>query len=203
MVVGGVAPVLDLLLFLEQGHFRVEEAVLVDVFLVLELLLVGELGHRLLVLAIELLNSFLVVGLGLDVLLGAAGDHCLIIRAVIGLEVALGLGNELGDLGLVFRLYLLGLGELGLELGGTLLLLLCRVDAVALEVLEAVLYVQDLVRAVQAQGIYLLLYGADVLIYRREELSFLLSGQDLCVFCYHKRFLLPYRYFALSLRSSS
>src|SRR5699024_8479037 len=182
---------------------RVEEAVLVDVLLVLELLLVGELGHGLLVLAVELLHGLRVPLLGPDVLLRAAGDDGLIVGAVVSLEVALGLGNELRDLGLVLGLDLLGLFELLLELGRALLLLFSGIDAVALEVLKAVLYVQDLVSAVQTQGVYLLLYGADVLVYRRKELSFLLSGQNLCVFCNHKRFLLPYRYFALSLRSSS
>ena len=179
MVEGGVAPVLYLLLFLEQVHLRVEEAVLVDVFLVLELLLIGELGHRLLVLFMQLLNGLFVVLLGLDVLLGAAGDHGLVIGAVVGLEVALGLGDELGDLGLVLGLDLLGRGELLFELGGSLLLLLGRVDAVALEVLEAVLDVQDLVGAVHAQGVYLFLYGAHMLVDRSEQLSLLLSRQDL------------------------
>ena len=92
----------------KQVHLRREEAVLVDVFLVLELLLIGELGHRLLVLLVQLLDGLFVVLLGLDVLLGAAGDHGLVIGAVVGLEVALGLGDELGDLGLVLGLDLLG-----------------------------------------------------------------------------------------------
>ena len=74
------------------------------------LLLIGELGHRLLVLFMELLNGLFIVFLGLDVLLSAAGDHGLIIGAVVGLEVALSLGDELGDLGLVLCLDLLGLG---------------------------------------------------------------------------------------------
>ena len=203
MVKGHVAPVLYALLFLEQGHFRVEEAVFVDVFLVLELLLIGELRHRLLVLAVKLLDCLFIVGLGEDVLIPAACADGLIVGAVVGLEVAFGLCYELGDLGLVLRLDLLGLGELLLELCGAFLLFISRIDAVALEVFEAVLYIQDLVRAVQTQGVYLLLYGAHILVDRLQELSFLLSRQNFRDFCCHKHFLLPYRYFALSLRSSS
>src|SRR5699024_1541857 len=145
VVKGGVAPVFDVLLLLEQGHLRVEEAVLVDVLLVLDLLLVGELGHGLLVLAVELLHGLRVPLLGPDVLLRAAGDDSLIVGAVVSLEVALGLGNELRDLGLVLGFNLLGLFKLLLELGRALLLLFSGIDAVALEVLKAVLYVQDLV----------------------------------------------------------
>ena len=165
--------------------------------------LIGELGHRLLVLLVQLLDGLFVVLLGLDVLLGAAGDHGLVIGAVVGLEVALGLGDELGDLGLVLGLDLLGRGELLFELGGSLLLLLGRVDAVALEVLKAVLDVQDLVGAVHAQGVYLFLYGAHMLVDRSEPAEPPAQPSGSLIFLLPYVLLLPYRYFALSLKSSS
>ena len=59
-----------------------------DVFLVLELLLIGELRHRLLVLAVKLLDCLLYSGSGRGRSHPAACADGLIVGAVVGLEVA-------------------------------------------------------------------------------------------------------------------
>ena len=197
---GGVAAVLSVLKVLGQLHLGVEQPVFMDVFLVLDLLGIGELGHRLLVGLVELLHRGLVLGLSPGLLLHAAGRYRLeIVLVEVGLEIPLGVGNELGYLLLVLGLHLLGLLQLLLKLGPPGLLLLSGVDFIPLQVVQGALDVDDLVGAVLAQGVDLLLNGAHIVVNGLAELALLLRSQN--IFCH--MYFPPHRYFALSRKSSS
>ena len=130
-------PVLDRLQILGQAHLGIEETVLVDVLLVLDLVLIGELGQGGLMLLIELGHGGLILLLSGHLFVAAAGQQRLVIlRVVVGLQVALRVGNQLGDLGLVLGLHCLGCLQLLLELSGAGFLLLGGVNAVPLQVVQ-------------------------------------------------------------------
>ena len=112
VVEGGVAAVLHVLEILGQLHLGVKQPVLVDVLLVLDLLSVGQLGHRLLVGLLQLVHGGLILLLGQHLFLGAADQHWLVVGVVIGLEIVFRVGDELGDLVLVLGLHRLGLLQL-------------------------------------------------------------------------------------------
>ena len=154
-----------------------------DVILVLNLLGIAELGQRLLVSLVQLLHRGLILGLGLNLLLGAAGLYRLVVvLVVVGLEVALGVGDELGDLVLVLGLHRLGLLQSLVQLGPALLLLLGGVDFVPLQAVQGALNVDDPVGAVLAQGVDLVLNGAHIVVNGLAELALLLRGQNF--FCH-------------------
>ena len=189
MIKGGMLAVLDLLEVLVQVHLRVKQAVLIDVLLVLDLLLVAELGHGLLVLLVELGHGGLVLLLSLDLFRLSALHHGLVVLAEVAVQIALRLGDELVHLALVLALHGLGLLQLGLVLGQLGLFLLLGVDAVALQTVHAALDLDHLVGAVLAQGVNLCLDAADILVDRLAELLFLFRRENLCVFRCHMQFL--------------
>ena len=114
VVEGGVLPVLDGLEVPVQLQLGVEQAVLLDVLLVLDLAGVGELGQGLLVLLLELGHRLLVLGLGDDLLLLTALSHGGVVLAKVAVQIALRVGDELGDLVLVLGLHRLGLASTAL-----------------------------------------------------------------------------------------
>ena len=185
MIEGGVPAVLHVLEILGQLHLGVEQAVLVDVLLVLDLLGVRQLGHGGLMGLFQLRHRGLVVLPDQHLLLGAAGRHRLIVFLVeVGLEVALGVGDELGDLVLVPGLHRLGLLQLLPEPGLLVRLLLGGVNAVPLQAVQRALNVDDPVRAVLPQGVDLLLNAAHIAVDGLAELLLLLRGQNFCVVCH-------------------
>ena len=103
VVKGRVAAVLDGLQVLVAGHPGVEKPVFVHILFVLDLLRVAEFGQRGLVLFFQPGHGGLVAGLRFDLFLLAAGHDMLVILGVIvRFEVALGVRDQLVDLGLVF-----------------------------------------------------------------------------------------------------
>ena len=134
---------------------------------------------------IQLRHSGLVFLLGQHLLLGAADPHRLVVFLVkMGLDVTLGVGDELGDLVLVLGLHRLGLLQLLAELGLLVRLLLGGVDAVPLQAVQGALNVDDPVRTVLPQGVDLLLNAADVIVDRLAELLLLLRGQNFSRVCH-------------------
>ena len=173
-------PILDFLQVLGQLHLGVEQPVFVDVLLVLDLVLIRQLGKSLLMLFLQLGHSLVVLFLGLDLLFLAAGHNCLIIiGVVVSLQVALSVGNQLGDLGFVLGFHGAGLFLLFLGLLDPLVLFLLGVDSVTLEVIDQVLILDDLIGAVFPQSIDLILNFSYILVYRLAKLLLLLSRENL------------------------
>ena len=181
-----VLPILDGLQVLVPLHLGVEQAVFVDVFLVLDLLRVRKLGQGGLMLFFQLLHSGLVFLQGSRLFFLAAGRHVLVILGVVvGFQVTFRVGDQLGDLVLVLGLDGLGLLQLLFQLrlaGG---LFLGSVNAVALEVVQAVLEADDLVGAVDPQLIDLGLDLAHVFLDRFAELHLALRSKNrtICHLC--------------------
>ena len=153
-------------------------------------MLVAELGDRLLVLLVQLGHGSCVVLQGQLLFFLAALQHRLIvIGVVVFLEIALRLGDQLGDLFLVLGLHRLGGLQIllvGFQLGS---LLLGGIDPVPLQVVNAVLDLDDSVRTIHAQGVDLRLDAPNIFIDRLKEVGLLLSRKNFCVLCYHKQFL--------------
>ena len=184
-----VLPILDLLEVLGQGHLGVEETVFVNVLLVLDFVLVSELGQGGLMLLVELSHSGLVLLLSGDFFIAAAGQQGLVVLCVVmGLQVALRVSDQLGDLGLVLVLYRLGCFQLFLQLSSAGFLLLSGIDAVPLQVIQCALDVNDSVGAVHPQSINFRLDAADVFVDGLAQLQFLLRRKNL-VFCCHMQYL--------------
>ena len=182
MVIGGVPAVLHRLQVLGQLHLGVEQPVLLDVLLVLDLLLVAELGQGLLVLLVELGHRALVLLLGGGFFLNTAGGHRLEVLLVkVGVEIALGVGDELGHIILVAGLHRLGLLQLSLQLGEPGGLFLLGIDAVSLQAVDAALDVEDLVGALRPQGVDLCLNISHIRVDRLAELALLISRKNLCI----------------------
>ena len=136
-----------------------------------------QLGHRLLIL-----------GLGEDLLLFAALRHRRVILVEVLVQIALRVGDELGDLILVLGLHRLGLLQLLLVLGQLGGLLLLGVDLVPLQAVDAVVQIDDLVGSVFPEGVDLLLDSAHILVNGRSQLTLLLSCEDFRILC-HMQYL--------------
>ena len=171
-----VLAVLDALDLLLVGHLGVELLVLVDVALFLDLGRVGDAGKVLLVLLLKLGEVLLIVHLGLLALGHAARlDGVQVVGVEVGLEVVLGVGDELVDLGLVGRLDLLGLFDLGLVAVDEPGLVVLGEQTVGLGRVDVALELHDLGGAIGTQGVDLLLDGAHVLVDRLEKLRLLVQ----------------------------
>ena len=102
---GCVLAVLGSLDILLQLHLGVEQAVLMDVLLVLNLSLVRQLGKVLLMLLFQLGYPTLVILLGLSLLLHAAGGYGLVILVKVRLNIPFRIGHQLVHLSLVLGLH--------------------------------------------------------------------------------------------------
>lgn len=140
-------------------------------------------------LLVELSHSGLVLLLSGDFFIAAAGQQGLVVLCVVmGLQVALRVSDQLGDLGLVLVLYRLGCFQLFLQLSSAGFLLLSGIDAVPLQVIQGALDVNDSVGAVHPQSINFRLDAADVFVDGLAQLQFLLRRKNL-VFCCHMQYL--------------
>ena len=114
-----------------QLHLGVEKPVLMNILLVLDLVLILQLGNGILMLLLQLGHSLLVFLLGLSLLLHAAGSHGLeIFLIIVSLDIRFALCNQLGHLILILGLHRLGLLQIGLQLGHAGVLLLLGIDVI-------------------------------------------------------------------------
>lgn len=92
-------PVFNQLQVLFQLHLCIEKAVLVNVFLIFDLMLIRELGSGSLMLLFQFSHALTVLFLGQDFFFFAACDYCLVVVLIIvGLQIILCIGDETGNL---------------------------------------------------------------------------------------------------------
>ncbi len=179
---GLVLPVLDLLKLSVPHHGGVELAVLVDIVLVLDLLLVRKAREVLLVLLLQLCHPGAVAGEGLFLLRLAGGHNLAVVVAVkVLLQVLLRLGDQAVHLGLVLLLDGLCRFQVLSVLGNELCLLVLRVVLVFLYQGDVVCQLHHHIGAVPAKGIDLLLDRRYMLLNRLTELVFFLLREDLLI----------------------
>ena len=184
-----------------QLHFRIEKTVLVNVLFVLDLFLAGQLGYRCLMLLLQFRHSLLIVFLGENLFLLAACKHCLVILVKVRLQIAFCVGNQFCDLILILIFHSLGLFKLGLQPCNFLVLFLLRKDMILLYAVNIILKLDHPVGSVCSETVELGLDFSYIILNRLAEL-FLLFSRKNAIFLCHIPFP-RYRYFALSLSSSS
>ena len=155
-----------------------------DVLLVFDFLLIRQFGDGCLMLLLQLSHRSLVFLLCSNLFLFAAGDNVLVIfRVVMRFEVSLCVSDQFGNLIFVLSLYSLGGFQLGLHTAFAFCLFLSSVDAVALEVIQIVHELYDLVRTVSAKFIDLRLNFADIIVNWLAKFGFPLRSKN-CTICH-------------------
>ena len=179
--------VLDFLQVFVALHFGIKQAVFVDVFLILDLVLIAQLCKRRLMLFVQLFHRSLVFLLGDNFfLLAAFYDTLIILAVVVRFQVVFRISNQFVDLRFVFGLHRFGLFQTVIQLALAGGLFLRRIDAVTFQVIQVALDADNFIRTIHAQLIDLRLDFADVIIDRLAELQFLLRSKNCCI-C-HKLF---------------
>ena len=181
-----MSSVLDLLQSFLVIHLRVKLTILIYIILVLDFLMVGELGHRSLMLLLELCQLRVVSCLrGFLLILRALAYRLIVFFVKMLFDVVFSVCNQLRDLILILGLDLFCLGKLSLKLCYGSFVFCLAAALVSLQRIDSVLKGHYPVCAVHSQGIDLFLYAAHIIVNRLAQFHFPLGRKNLFISCCH------------------
>ena len=171
IAVGIVSSVLDLLEIFVTFHFRIKQAVFLNIFFIFDLLMIRKLRHGFLMLLFQLRNSGIVLFLRLHFLLCAAYFHRLIIFGIkMCLDVSLRIGNQLGNLIFVLCLHCFCLFQFFPGIGKPVFFLTFGEALVSPDSIHLILDRNDFIGTVGSQTVNLFLNFSDIFIDRLTQL---------------------------------